>query len=61
MKTGNEETEKSMSDMVETVKKSGGSPQTVWHPRFGYVLRDGKPTPSTLSYYEFITKEKANQ
>lgn len=49
-----DEIEKALVDASEMIAKEGGTPTNLWHPEFGWVLRDGKTTDTTASYLEFF-------
>jgi len=33
-------------------------PQTMWHPDFGWVLRDGKPTENTEAFQKWLEEHR---
>lgn len=48
-------------DAANAVKNVGGAPKDIWHPEFGWVLRDGKATESTEAFYNWLIKTEQNK
>jgi len=62
-----EEMAEALIAAVEMVKNSPHSgwgekygPQDVWHPKFGWVMRDGKPTETFPAFVECMEKGELN-
>jgi hypothetical protein len=44
--------EESLIKAAELVSKEGGAPENVFHPDYGCILIDGKPTDAGLRWYK---------
>ena len=47
--------ELSVEDLEEAariVRENFGEPKDVWHPDYGWILRDGKPTEEGVKWYK---------
>lgn len=51
-----EEIEQAIIDAAELISKEGGMPESLWVPNFGWVLWQGKPTETSVEFYEYLKK-----
>lgn len=52
------ELEESLLKAVDLLKKDSGVPESIWHPDFGWVLFQNKPTETSEAFYEYLINEE---
>lgn len=53
-----EEIEQALIDALALVSREGGMPESLWVPDFGWVLWQGKPTETSVEFYEYLKQGK---
>lgn len=50
--------EEALINASKMIAKEGGCPQDVWHPDFGWVIRNGQPTENSEAFYNWLMENK---
>ena len=56
-----EDIEQALVDAAELLKNEGGTPESLWHPDFGWVLWNKEPTETTQAFYNYLKEQEAKK
>jgi hypothetical protein len=56
-----EEIEEALINAVDLVKKETGFPDSIWHPSFGWVMFEGKPTETTEEFLKYMNSKTRSE
>lgn len=48
---------KALRNLITSTTEFSAGPRDVWHPDYGWVLRNGEPTETTEAFYESVIKK----
>lgn len=52
--------EEALLDALTLLSQESGSPDSLWHPKFGWVMLDNKPTETTEAFAEWLRLQGSN-